>query len=218
MSEPVFATKWHFLLADVLFGVHAQTGELLLVTDAAGQPTWMCWTDLELATSQLPPGYVLQHAAAREMLQVLPQGVGVVIDPATERTMTVPADYADELRGQSAVFPGGVVISWRPWVGLPKKAVKRLVGLGGRYGFLNRLWFAEFRIENGPPQGAIVYDCAAGDEAEESVVDSITDVLDRYVDLAELPGPPVGIQVVALSDTPEQTREWLLGQVPAFQR
>lgn len=218
MAEPVFATKWHFLLADVLFGVHAETGEFLLVTDAAGQPTWICWTDLELARSQLPPGYGLRHAAVREILPLLPQGVCVVIDPATERTMTVPGDYADELRGLSAVFPGGVVISWRPWTGLPRKAAKKLVDLGRRYGFVNRLWFAEFRIENGPLQGAIVYDCAAGDEAEESVVESITDVLDRCVDLAALPGSPVAIQVVALSDTPQQTREWLLGQVPAFQR
>ena len=39
IAQPVFAAKWHFLLADVLFGVHEVTGELLLVNDAAGPRT-----------------------------------------------------------------------------------------------------------------------------------------------------------------------------------
>jgi hypothetical protein len=60
----------------------------------------------------------------------------------------------------------------------------------------------------------VVYECAEGSEAVESVVDAVTGVLDRYVKLEELPGRPVGVQVVAFSDLPEQARSWV-GERPA---
>lgn len=119
MAEPVFPTKWHFMVAEALFGVHEQTGELLLVGDGQGSPTWMCWTDLDLARRQLPPGYVLRKAVARDMLRALPAGVGIVIDPATERGLSMDAEYVERVRAQASVFPVGATISRFPWEDAP---------------------------------------------------------------------------------------------------
>ena len=218
MTAPVFATKWDFLLADVLFGVAEGSADLLLGSQDDLGPIWVCWTDLELARHQLPAGYRLNHGPARDVLKVLPEGVTVLVDPGAEHGMSIDPDYVAQLRPLTSMFPGGVTISWRLWDGLPRNAVKKLVGLGRRYAFVSRLWLAEFRIEDGPVQGAVVYECATGAEAEETVVEAVIEVLDRYVQLEKLAGRPAGVQVVARSDLPEQAEEWIIGQRPTYAR
>jgi hypothetical protein len=103
MTVPVFATKWDFLLARVLFGVSEGSGDLLLGSQEGLGTLWVCWTDLELARQQLPAGYRLNQATAREVVRVLPEGVAVVVDPGTEGGLVLDAGYVDELRPQTTL-------------------------------------------------------------------------------------------------------------------
>lgn len=216
MSRPIFPTKWHFLGAQVLFGVHQASNDLLLGSHE-GTPLWVCFTD-PAAAQGLPGGYVLRQGQVREVLRHLPDGVAVVVDPGAPGSMYLDPAYVQQLKPLTAMFPAGVGVTFGRHDGLEAAVRRGLTEVGERYSFVTRLWVGTYQVEDGPTQGLLLYAGDAGSEPEETVVDALSRVLDEHVDLAETDPPLHGVQILASSDLPVEAGDWLATLPPVYQR
>jgi hypothetical protein len=216
VTAPVFASKWQFLGATVLFGVQAQSEQLLLGSEN-GDPVWICWTDQRLAEHQLPSGYVLRQGPVREILPVLPPGAGVRIDPGLEQGMSFDGDYLAELVPLCVPFPAGSSVDVGG-LSVPRGIHRALAAVVDEGRFVERLWFLRFRVEDGPEQGLLAYaapvGAGTGIEVHETALDALTGVLDSAARGSELDVQLAGIQIIAVEDLPAAVRSWVEEQQP----
>ncbi len=213
MNAPVFATKWDFLSARVLFGVHAETGQLLLGSEDGSEPIWVCWTDQRLAEHQLLQGYVLRQAPVRQVLPSVPSGAAVRIDPGLPQGMAFDPAMLAELQELCAPFPAGRSADLGTLDPMPREVRDAFAQVTRDHAFVERLWLVRYRIEDGPAQGLAVYDTGVGSEAQESAVGAISRALEgtaRGTVVEQL----AGVQVMSLSDLPEGIRGWVEEQKP----
>ncbi|HET6563468.1 MAG TPA: hypothetical protein VFG72_16485 [Marmoricola sp.] len=208
----MFASRWQFLGSTVLFGVHAQTEQLLLGSENGVDPVWICWTDQRLAEHQLPSGYVLRQGPVREILPVLPAGTGVRIDPGLEQGMSFDGVYLSELVPLCVPFPAGSSVDLGE-LSIPQEIRRVLAGIVDGRRFVERLWLVRFRVADGPAQGLLVYAAPVGAgmgiEVHETVTDALAGVLDGVVRDSELDRQLAGVQIVAVEDLPDAVRSWV---------
>jgi hypothetical protein len=213
VTAPVFATKWDFLAARVLFGVHPETGQLLLGSEGGTEPIWVCWTDQRLAEHQLMRGYVLRQAPVRQVLPAVPPGTAVRIDPGVPQGMAFDAAMLAELQELCVPFPAGRSADVGTLDPMPREVRDAFGQVTKDHAFVERLWLVRYRIEDGPAQGLAVYDTGVGTEAQESAVAAISRALG-----AAAPGTVLeelaGVQVMSLDDLPEDIRTWVEEQEP----
>lgn len=215
MSAPVFPTKWHFLNATVLIGVDDRDGRILVQSDGAGGVVLPMWTDADVATGALPPGYSLRHTPVRDRIAELPDGVSVHLHGTPEQdSLEIPPDYAASLKEVAVPFPAGT--RFGPWAELPQDVSAALADAARGYSFVDAVWAFTYWVENGPVQGLVVYATSGGVEAQESIVDALGGVLDRHPDGA-MRGVE-GVFIVSRNDLPVEAQSALPEQRAVWTR
>jgi hypothetical protein len=214
VTEPVFPTKWHLLAATMLIGVNDETGQILLQTDAEGQPVLPMWTDEDAARAALPGGYSLRTTLVRERIAELPEGIKIAVDQGQPQAMWLPADYVAALKPLAVPFPAGS--TFKVWPDLPEETEAAIRAAASAYSFVDDVWALVYFVDAGPYQGCLVYSTEAGVEGQESVVDALTRALDATPDPAAL--GVQGVQIVSLRDTPPEVQATISDQPRVYSR
>lgn len=116
MSGPVFATRWDFFFAHVVIGVDRATGVFSGSETVPGRQMVCVWSHMDLATEALHvESWDLRPIAVRELLRLIPSGIGVVVDPERPNGMTASASYVGQLKPYVAAFPAGSDIRLHAW-------------------------------------------------------------------------------------------------------
>lgn len=189
MSGPVFATCWDFLLSQVVIGVDRNSGVFSGTEPTPGRQMVCVWSDLELATDALHvESWELRPIAMRDLVTILPAGVGVVVDPERPTGMTASPSYVARLKPLVTAFPQGSEVRLAPWE-VPHLLCDRLV---------DSVFFG-YTVDDSPVLG-----CVAPTSATTRSVEA---VLSEWGTPADL-GVPV-IRVIAWTELPAQVRDAL---------
>jgi hypothetical protein len=143
-----FATRWDFLLATVLIGVDRTTG-VFSGAEASGQQMVAVWTSQEI----------------RELLALVPAGIGVVVDPERTTGMTASPAYVAALRPLLGDFPADRPLQVAVWDEL--EAPERAAVLAAADG--HEVHAFAYRIDDSPALGCV----AVGGDASQHVLDAV---------------------------------------------
>lgn len=186
MSGPVFATRWDFLFAHVVIGVDRSSGVFSGTEPAPGRQMVCVWSNLELATDALHvESWELRPITMRDLLSVLPDGIGVVVDPERPTGMTASPSYVAQVKPFVAPFPEGSEVRLAAW-DLPDE-LRRALGDSQMFGYT---------VDGGPVQGCVTTATGATDAARAT--------LEAWGTPADL-GVAV-VHVLEASDVPEEVR------------
>lgn len=209
----LFASKWHFLSADVLFGVHRSGGHLLLGTDAQQAPLFVCWTDQARAEKEVHPDYALKHAVMRNVLPSLPHGTSVWVDPGTETMTVVPGPDADAWKALCFPFPANTSVQLGTVPVLPPGLKEAIRGVCRSHHFIERVWVFLYRIDNGPTWACVAFDGPTGPEATDDAGALLSGALDVIAG-SELASELGQVPIMAYGDLPDAVRSWVGNLTP----
>ncbi len=205
MSAPAFASKWQFVYAWVLIGVNRVTGSLASGTSATGGDVVHVWSADARAVAVLPEDvFAIQQITVRDLLSLLPDGVGVMVDPGSEAGMTIEPDLVVELKRYIHPFPGGTQLQFKIWHDLPGRVRDAVLHEVAARPFIDEVRAFLYTIDDGPYLGCIAYSTTAGPEGQDSAIGAINTALEQTADLREL--DVASINVVGLVDLPGTTR------------
>ncbi len=123
---PLFASKWQFLDAVVLFAVRdTPQGESPMVVAGEGGDFAMAWVDQARAATMLPEGSRLVQAPVAKLLEVLPSLTGLLVEPGSPQALVVSPEYREQLRPLAVPFPPGLVRSSATPRRRPRRSVTR---------------------------------------------------------------------------------------------
>lgn len=203
MSDAVFATKWHFLFARVLIGVDRTTGVWSGSEPTPGQQLVAVWTSEDVATEALHvESWELRPIEVRDLVAMLPPGVGVVVDPERSTGMTASASYVANLKSLLVPFPMGSEVRLGAWESMPD-AVRHAVVQAAVTHRVQQLHAFIYAIDDSPPLGCLAYDPAAGSDPA-AVGAALEAALAAATDRESL--ALAGVRVVALDDVPDEVR------------
>lgn len=190
-----FATRWDFLLAHVLIGVDRTTGVFSGSEPSPGQQVVAVWTSNEIAEQALHvESWELRPIPVRDLVALVPPGVGIVVDPETTTGMTASPAYVAALRPLLAAFPTDLPLQVAAWDELEEPARAMLLAAAdGR-----EVHAFAYRVDDSPQLGCV----AVGGDASQQVLD---DVARQVGDPS-----PVGVaavRVVGLAEVPPEMLE-----------
>jgi len=203
MSDPVFATKWDFLHAWVLIGVDRTTG-VWSGSQSQGADMVCVWTSDAIATEALHvESWELRSIKVRDLLAMLPAGVGVIIDPEHASGMTCSPSYVANLKRYTVAFPPGEsVVRLGTWdVPAPVRAAVVKVAAGTRP--VQELSAFAYTVDDSPLLGCLAYVAEAGCDTGV-LVRELDAALEATTTPAELGFPTVNI--VSVADVPAEVR------------
>jgi hypothetical protein len=204
----VFDSVWQLVDATVLFPIRptpqGDSPALMAVPDGDAIPTWVIQARAE---GMLPDGFQLRQVPLAVLLERLPDGTGIVIEPGSPHGVYIPADQTRALLMLAVPFPHGARVQWGP---IPDEAQPFADALRSRAETLPQLaalWLARFQVEDAREKLACIY---AGDEEHDA------DTVAALNAVADAVRPPLPVQIVAVTDVPGPTRTWLVDEVPAL--
>lgn len=192
----VFATRWDFLFATVLIGVDRTTGVFSGSEPTPGQQMVAVWTSEDIATESLHvESWELRPIAVRDLLAVVPSGVGIVVDPERTSGMTASPAYVANLKQLLPAFPVGTAVmisTWEELAGPVLSAVKQALTA---HEDVTELHAFTYRIDDSPALGCLAYTGSDGSVAGpiEAAVSASADPSDlgvaavNVLDVAALP-------------------------------
>lgn len=202
-SDAVFATKWDFLFSRVLIGVDRTTGVWSGSEPTAGQQMVCVWTTEDIATEALHvESWELRTIAVRDLLTLLPPGVGVIVDPERSTGLTASASYIANLKQLLVPFPAGTQVRLGPWDDLPD-GVREVLAQAATKHDVHELRAFTYTIDDSPAIGCLAIEAAPGADVS-AVVTALDSALSAAADPASL-GLPV-VNVVTLDDLPDEVR------------
>lgn len=203
-----FATKWDFLFASVLIGVDRTTGVFSGTEVAAGQQMVAVWTSAEVAEQALHvESWELRPILVRDLLTLLPDGIGVQVDPETTTGMTASPAYVAGLKPFTAAFPVGVAVRVTTWDEIPAGAVGAVVQSAENAG-VTALPAFMYTVDDSPPIGCLAWDAA--DDVDRSVVSrSLESALLTAASPAAL--GVATVRVLPLAEVPQEVRSAVAG-------
>jgi hypothetical protein len=161
-----FATKWDLLFATVLIGVDRTTGVFSGSEPTPGQQMVAVWTSEEIATEALHvESWELRPIAVRDLLAVVPSGVGIVVDPERTSGMTASPAYVANLKQLLPPFPTGTAVQLGSWDALPAPVLSAVTQALVGHDDVRELHAFTYTIDDSPALGCLAYagsDCAAG--------------------------------------------------------
>jgi hypothetical protein len=207
----VFESIWQLVDATVLFAITpTDDGDSPALMDTPDGDVMPAWVIQPRAEGMLPQGFELRQAPLALLLERLPDGTGIAIEPGSPHGVYIPADQRSDLLTLAAPFPPGARVQWGE---LPAQAQPFADALRERVPALphvSALWLARFQVEDAREKLACVY---AGDEDHDAAT------VDAFHDVAEAVQPPLAVQIIAITDVPGPTRSWLVDEVtPLFLR
>lgn len=215
MSAPVFATRWQFLFSWLLIGVDRGDGTWAGGPQPDGTPSVVVWTDPSLVDAPSERFQVAQ-LTARQLVQTLPAGVGVTVNPGREDSMLVDAAEMDRLRGLCHPFPGGLPIEFKTWTDLPASVAAGIAAAVEARPFITEVRAFLYTIGDSPYLGCLAYESDGGTESQESTTAELERVLSSSADLAALDVATVNI--VGLIDLPAGVRDDLPPETLLYRR
>jgi hypothetical protein len=201
MSGPVFATKWDFLFGRVLIGVDRTTGVFSGSEPAPGQQMVAVWTSAEVAEQALHvESWELRPILLRDLLTLLPAGVGVQVDPERPSGMTASAAYVAGLKPFAVAFPVGAALRVTTWDEIPEGAVAAVVQAGDQHG-VRELHAFMYTVDDSPPIGCLAW---VAEPSASDVDRSLETALLTAADPASL--GVVTVRVLGLPAVPDEVR------------
>lgn len=153
MSDQLFATRWDFLFATVLIGVDRTTGVYSGNEPTPGQQMVCVWTTTEIAEDSLHvESWELRPIAVRELVAMLPDGIGVVVDPERPGGMTASPAYVSALRQVLDPFPADQPLRVAEWEELTGSAREAVVAAAAD---VRELHAFTYRVDDSPPLGCL---------------------------------------------------------------
>jgi len=202
----VFATKWDFLFAWVLIGVDRSTGVFSGSEPTPGQQMVCVWSDMDLATEALHvESWDLQKIKVRDLLALLPSGIGVIVDPERPTGMTATASYVAQLKPYVAAFPAGSEVRLAAW-NLPEATRDLVIRAVSDSDQVKELRVFAYTVDDSPLLGCLTYVAASGADTA-SIASSIDTALSESGEPADLGVPAVS--VLGLADLPAEVRAGL---------
>lgn len=207
MTDPVFATKWDFLFAWVLIGVDRTTGVWSGTTSAGGDDLVAVWTDESFATEALHvEAWELRKIKVRDLLGMLPAGIGVVIDPERPTGLTCSPSYVANLKRYVSAFPPGEsVVRVGAW-DLAEQVRVAVLQVASDTAHLQELHAFAYSVDDSPLLGCLAYVAETGCDTV-ALTRALEAALEATTDIPALGFPTVNM--LALSDVPEQVRQGL---------
>lgn len=164
MSATLFATRWDFLHATVLIGVDRSTGVYSGNEPSPGQQMVCVWTTTEIAEEALHvESWELRPIAVRDLVTMIPPGVGVIVDPETPSGMTASSAYVSALRPLLGAFPSDLPLLVGEWAELSGVAREAVISAAAG---VRELHAFTYRVDDSPPLGCLA---VAADEPAEAV-------------------------------------------------
>lgn len=214
MTDPAFATKWDFLFGQVLIGVDRSTGVFSGSEPAPGQQMVCVWTSQVVAEEALHvESWELRPILVRDLLDLLPPGIGVQVDPERTSGMTASAAYVAGLKPYVEPFPTGAALRVTTWDEIPDEARTALGRAADEHG-VRELHSFMYTVDESPPIGCLAW-VAEEWVAEGAVVEAAAGASDvgRSLEEALLTSVDpattgvVTVRVLPLSEVPQQVRE-----------
>jgi hypothetical protein len=189
-----FATRWDFLLATVLIGIDRTTG-VFSGAEASGQQMVAVWTSQEVAEQSLHvESWELRPIAVRDLVALVPAGIGIVVDPERTTGMTASPAYVAALRPLLDAFPADHPLQVAAWDELETPARDAvLAAADGR-----EVHAFAYRIDDSPALGCV----AVGGDASQHVLDAVQHAVGG-------PGSAgvAAVRAVRLTEVPLEMRE-----------
>ncbi len=207
MSGPVFATKWDFLFAWVLIGVDRSTGVWSGTQSAQGADMVCVWSSDQAATEALHvESWELKQITVRQLLGMLPPGVGVVVDPEHSTGITASPAYVANLKQYLEPFPVGSTLQLGTWDGLQATTRSALADAVSAIAEVSELYGFSYVVDDSPLLGCLAYVAPAGSDA-----DAVAGALERVL---EGDGDPAGhgvstVNIVGMGGVPDEVRSVL---------
>jgi hypothetical protein len=199
----VFATKWDFLFASVLIGVDRSTGVFSGSEPSPGQQMVCVWTSEEIATEALHvESWELRPIRVRELLKVLPDGIGVVVDPERSSGMTASAAYVANLKLLVPAFPVGAAVLISTWEELSGSVLSAVTQALSAHDDVTELHAFTYRIDDSPVLGCLAH--ATTGPGEESVTQAIEAALSASADPGDL--GVAAVSVLSVEELPAELR------------
>jgi hypothetical protein len=193
----VFATRWDFLFATVLIGVDRTTGVFSGSEPTPGQQMVAVWTGEDIATEALHvESWELRPIAVRDLLAIVPAGVGIVVDPERTSGMTASPAYIANLRQLLPPFPTGTAVQLAVWDGLPTPVLSAVTQALVGHDDVSELHAFTYTVDDSPALGCLAYTGGDGTAADsiEAALSASADPSDlgvatvNVLDVAALPG------------------------------
>jgi hypothetical protein len=216
MTEPVFATKWDFLYAWVLIGIDRSTG-VWAGSESQGADMVCVWTSDEIASQALHvESWEIKQIKVRDLLAMLPAGVGVIIDPERASGMTCPPSYVANLKRYVAQFPADTDVRLSEWDGLLATARDALVAAAAEGGLVRELYAFAYTIDDSPRLGCLAYVSARQGPATREITAALDAALATTAEPKELGVPTVSM--LAFVDLPDRVQAALGEQQVIYRR
>ncbi|MET1036671.1 MAG: hypothetical protein ABW075_00265, partial [Aeromicrobium sp.] len=138
----------------------------------------------------------------RELLRLLPDGIGVAVDPERASGMTATASYVAQLKRYVAAFPPGSEVRLADWAALPDGVREALSQTAAQLELIELRAFT-YAVDDSPLLGCLAYVGAPGAETA-GVVDALGAALSAATDLVALGLPTVNI--LSLAEVPDEVR------------
>jgi len=205
-AGPVFATKWDFLFAWVLLGVDRSTGVWSGTQSAQGQDMVCVWTSDEVATEALHvESWDLKQIKVRDLLAMLPDGVGIIIDPERQSGMTTQPSYVANLKKYVVAFPPDSQVRLSAWE-LPSDVGGALAQAANGTDHLRALHAFTYTVDDSPLLGCLAYVAELGCDTV-ALTRSLEAAIESRTTPAALGLPTVNM--LALADVPDAVRDAL---------
>jgi hypothetical protein len=168
MSGQTFSSRWDFLFATVLIGVDRTTGVFSGSEPAPGQQMVAVWTSAEIAEQALHvESWELKPILVRDLMPLLPAGVGVQVDPETTTGMTASPAYVAGLKPLTAAFPVDAAVRVTTWDEIPDGALAAVGQAADEHG-VRELHSLMYTVDDSPPIGCLAW--VADADADTSAV------------------------------------------------
>jgi hypothetical protein len=197
----VFATKWDFLYSTVLIGVDRTTGVFSGSEPAPGQQMVAVWTSTEIAEQALHvESWELRRIEIRDLLRVLPDGIGVAVDPEHASGMTASASYVAQLKRYVEAFPAGSQVRLDDWSAMPAGVREALVQAASTHD-VSELFAFTYAVDDSPMLGCLAFATVPGAD-DSSVADALEAALVAAADQEAL--GLAAVNVLGLDDVPQE--------------
>lgn len=180
MTSPAIS-RWDFLFGTVL--IVADGPRVMMSTGPAGVPAVLVWTSPEGAEEAAASAAGHRPAAipTTRLLEILPDGAGITLQPGTPAALWISPEYAHRLAELGAPFPGGAELRFVDWLDIPARLVAAI-----REQMAGRAYVEEVRgwlytVDDSPYQGVLAYRTDAGSEGDDGAANGLDAALSATV-------------------------------------
>lgn len=206
MAGPVFATRWDFLLGTVVIGVDRSTGVFSGSEPTPGQQMVCVWSSDDVAAEALHvESWELRQIRVRDLVGLLPEGIGVVVDPERTSGMTASASYVANLRRYVKPFPAGSEVRLDDWDDLPAGVRDVLVTTVSDGDRVSEVFAFRYSVDDSPWLGCVAH---AGGPGAGAGAQEVTAALEVALE-SSVAGGVAGVssvEVLAADDLPDAVR------------